>query len=456
MTRWPEEETVRGGEPPTEPVASPSTDFNDRFREQAELTLTRPDLVPGPHFERRDRKMTEDPEPRPRIYDVISVDDHLMEPRTVFEGRLPKRFADDTPRVVELDEGREAWLFEGVPTPLMGLDALVTWEAGDQFAGLVRYDEIRRGTWDPSARVADMDAAGIWASLNFPSMLFGFAGQRFMRMKDRDLGLACMRAYNTWLIEEWVGAHPDRFIPSQVTWLPDVEIAAEEIRHNAARGFKAVSFTENPEKLLLPSIHTGYWDPFLAACEETGTVINLHIGSSSSTIAPSSDSPMTVLGKMFTINAMMATLDWIFSDSPRRFPDIKIAMSEGGIGWVPWLYDRIDYHHGARGTGLPPAGEIGPQEILYRNFWFTSFWDPRGFAAIQQMNEDRIMVEVDYPHSDTTWPDTMELLHRQLAGLADETVRKVTAGNAASLYRHPLPPPQWSQRPGVPAEASGT
>jgi predicted TIM-barrel fold metal-dependent hydrolase len=158
---------------------------------------------------------------------------------------------------------------------------------------------------------------------------------------------------------------------------------------------------------------------------------------------------------MFTINAMMATMDWIFSDIPRRFPNIKIAMSEGGIGWVPWLYDRIDYHHGVRGVGLPPAGEIGPQEILYRNFWFTSFWDPRGFASIDQMNEDRIMVEVDYPHSDTTWPDTMDLLERQLVGLPAETVHKVTAGNAAALYRHPLPPADWALQSRHPVEPSG-
>jgi predicted TIM-barrel fold metal-dependent hydrolase len=422
----------------------PSTDFNDRFREQAERMLTDPDADAGPQFERRARPLTKDPTPRQRTYDVISVDDHLMEPRSVFEGRLPSRLADASPRVVELDGGREAWLFEGAPTPLMGLDALVTWEPGQQFIGPVRYDEVRRATWDADARVHDMDAAGIWASLNFPSMLFGFAGQRFMRFDDQDLGLACMRAYNEWMLDEWVGAHPERFIPSQVTWLSDVEVAATEIRRNAERGFKAVSFTENPEKLGLRSIHTGYWDPFVAACEDTGTVINLHIGSSSSTIAPSSDSPMSVLGKMFTINAMMATLDWIFSGIPQRFPDVKIAMSEGGIGWVPWLYDRIDYHHGARGTGGPPVGEPGPQDILFRNFWFTSFWDPRGFAAIDQMNEDRVMVEVDYPHSDTTWPDTMAFLERQLGELPASTVHKVTCGNAAQLYRHPLPPPGWS------------
>src|SRR5262249_31776311 len=155
------------------------------------------------------------------------------------------------------------------------------------------------------------------------STVFGFCGQRFMRTSDPELGLAMMRAYNDWIIEEWAGPYPDRIIPAQVTWLKDPAIAADEVRRNAVRGFKALSFSENPELLGLPSIHTHHWDPLLAACEETETVLNLHVGSSSTTVMPSSDSPVSVGGALFMVNSLLACADWLYSYIPRAFPDIK-------------------------------------------------------------------------------------------------------------------------------------
>src|SRR3546814_732241 len=199
--------------------------------------------------------------------------------------------------------------------------------------------------WSVEQRLRDMDLNGVHASLNFPSMVWGFAGQRFMRMRDRELGLACTRAYNSWIIEDWTAAAPDRMIPCQIPWFHDPVLAAEEIRRNAELGFTSVSFSENPEALGLPSIHTAHWDPFLRACEETGTVLNLHVGSSSQTPQPSSDSPMYTVLLLFQVNAMFSAADWLFSGIPMRFPDLKIVLSEGGVGWVPSILDRLDHQH---------------------------------------------------------------------------------------------------------------
>ena len=144
-----------------------------------------------------------------------------------------------------------------------------------------RFDEMRRGAWDIHARVKDMDLNGVYASLNFPSFLPGFAGQRLQQVtNDRDLAMASVRAWNDWHIEAWAGAYPDRIIPCQLPWLLDPEVGAKMIYENAERGFHAVTFSENPAMLGLPTIHSGHWDPMMAACAETGTVVNLHIGSS--------------------------------------------------------------------------------------------------------------------------------------------------------------------------------
>ncbi|MBV9660071.1 MAG: amidohydrolase [Acidimicrobiales bacterium] len=384
-----------------------------------------------------------DPEPRPRSLTIISADDHLVEPPDTFAGRLPHRYSEVAPRIVEDDAGHQYWDFEGERVLVNGSDALMSWEREHlPYNGPVRFDQMRPGMWDVDARVHDMDLAGVAASLCFPSMIFGFAGQRFMRFADRELGHASMRAYNDWIAEGWVGPHPERLIGCQITWLLDSELAANEIRRNAARGFKAVAFSENPEKLGLPSIYSGYWDPLFAACEETETVVNLHIGSSSTTIQPSSDSPLEVIAKLFTLNAIMAALDWVYAMIPVKFPRLQIAMSEGGIAWVPWLIDRIDYQHGrvaGRDRDAWRDAGLTPSEALLRNFHFTSFYDPKGWQMWEMMDPSKLMVEVDYPHSDSNWPDSQQQTAAQLAGLPEHVVRMVTHENASRTYRHPVP-----------------
>jgi predicted TIM-barrel fold metal-dependent hydrolase len=384
-----------------------------------------------------DLELRGDLEPRERRYTVVSVDDHLIEPPDLFDGRMPARYRETGPRVERGDDGVDYWIFEVERVPLLGADAIQGWKPGRGYLGPVNFDELNRGVWDIHERIRHMDVNGVVASLNFPSAPFGFAGQRFMRMKDPELGLASMRAFNDWVIEAWAGPYPDRIIPCQVTWLADPVVAAEEIRRNAERGFKAVSFSENPEKLGLPSIYRDHWDPFLRACEETETVINLHVGSSSETFVPSSDSPGAVLGALFPINAMAAAVDWLFAKVPVRFPRIKLAMSEGGIGWVPMLIDRLDYM--ARdGAQLGEFGGQSPVELLRRNFWFTTFCDPSTLPLRHMVGVEHITLETDYPHTDSSWPDTQALLERQLAGVPDDEVALITHANAAALYRHPV------------------
>jgi predicted TIM-barrel fold metal-dependent hydrolase len=381
-----------------------------------------------------------EPEPRRRKYLIVSVDDHIVEPPHMFEGRLPTRLADRAPRVVEGEDGAQLWHYDGNIYPNVGFNAVVGRPVEEYSAEPTRFDEMRKGCWDIHERIKDMDINGIWASLNFPSLLPGFAGQKFSLTKDPELGLAVMRAWNDWHLEEWAGPYPQRIIPAQLTWLQDPEVAAEEIRRNAERGFKAVSFTENPEKLGLPSIHTGYWDPFVRACAETGTVICLHVGSSSTTQITSSDAPIDTIPALFPVNSMFAAVDWVFSKIPVRFPDVKIVLSEGGIGWVPGLMDRLDHNMKYHGyTDTWKGIELRPSEILRRNFWFCAIDDPSGFQLRQRTGIDRLLMESDYPHADSTWPDTQDIVESQLGQMPEEDIRKITYENAAELYRHPVP-----------------
>jgi predicted TIM-barrel fold metal-dependent hydrolase len=383
----------------------------------------------------------------PKEFALVSADDHLLEPRDIFEGRMPAKFAEHAPRVVRDGSGKDVWLFEETPVPISGANALKSWEPEHYTLGSVNFDDVRRAMWDVNLRVEDMDRAGILASLCFPSQVFGFAGTRFMKFRDAELGLAAMRAYNAWQIEDWTGAHPDRFIPSQIAWLLDAEIAAAEIRRNAERGYRAVSFTENPEPLGLPSLHTAYWDPFLEACVESGTVINLHVGSSGLTLKPSSDSPLEVPSALFTVSAVAAAVDWVYSKIPVRFPDIKIVLSEGGIGWVPMLLDRFDYITSEWVPDGPSdtwrGVDLTPREVFQRNFWFTAYYDPSALRHLGDIGIDRVMYESDYPHADSSWPDTQLSLGAQFRDLDAAAIERITYRNACELYGHPIPTDQY-------------
>jgi predicted TIM-barrel fold metal-dependent hydrolase len=373
-------------------------------------------------------------------YTVISVDDHLVEPPDMFEGRLPARFAALAPRVVESSRGHQLWEFDGSRYSQVGMNAVAGRRPECVTLEPTRFEDMRRGCWDIDARIRDMDINGVWASLNFPSQISGFCGRVFSSARDPELGLAVTRAWNDWLYEAWWQPYPDRIIPCGITFLADPALGAAEIRRNAARGFRSVTLPERPHRIGLPSLFSGYWEPIVEACQETDTVISLHVGSSGMPDMPE-DGPLVAIGAtLFGQMSLSACAEWVWSGLPARFPRLKIAMSEGGIGWVAMLLDRLDniVERSGYGRGYDPAGLL-PADVLSRNFWFCTIDDPSTIDTRHRIGIDHIMVEVDYPHGDSTWPDTQAVIERCWGHLPPGELDKLTHRNAADLYRWPLP-----------------
>jgi len=380
-----------------------------------------------------------DPEPREALYTIISVDDHLMEPPHLFDGRLPARFAEVAPRVVETEEGHQVWVFEDTPYFQVGFMCVAGRARDDQRFEPARFEEMRRGCWDPDARIRDMDINGVWASVNYPSGVTGFGGTLFSEARDKELGLACVRAWNDWVYEEWHQPHPERIIPLGITFLADAEKGAEEIRRNAARGFKAVTVPEQPHKQNLPSVFDPFWEPIVRACAETGTVLSLHVGSSGFGSIPPGGG-MELGATKFGPMAIETCAEWLWSGWPARYPDLKLAIAESGIGWVAMLSDRLDNIMARSGYGAGwPDPKNSPSDVLRRNFWFCLIDDPSTICTLDKIGIDHVVAESDYPHGDGTWPDTQRVMQRMLSGLPDEWIRKICHENAAKLYRHPLP-----------------
>src|SRR5205085_1194243 len=317
-----------------------------------------------------------EPEPREVRYTVISVDDHLVEPADMFEGRLPSDLQGRAPKIIVDEWGHEVWEFDGQIYSQVGMNAVAGRRPETVKIEPFRFDQMRRGCWDTDARIHDMDINGVWASLNFPSMITGFCGRVFSQCSDPELGLAVTRAWNDWMFEAWWSPHKDRIIPMGITWLSDPEVGAAEIRRNAARGFTAVTLPERPHQIGLPSIFTPYWEPILRACAETDTVVCLHVGSSGLGDVPP-DVGMAVMpltATLFGQQSLTACTEWLWSGYPVLMPNLKIAMSEGGIGWVAMLLDRLENILDRSRYGM--GWDERPADVLSRNFWFCTIDDP--------------------------------------------------------------------------------
>ena len=275
---------------------------------------------------------------------IVSVDDHVVEPPDMFERHLPAKYRDIAPHIVRKESGADVWQFHGMEVPNIGLNAVAGRPRDEYGIDPTSFDEIRDGCYDVSKRVMDMNANGVLGSLNFPS-LPGFAGRLFGAMEDKDTAKVLAQAYNDWHIDEWCGSAPGRFIPLAIPMIWDPHALADEIHRVAKKGCHAVTFPENPEPLGLPSLHSDHWDPFWQACSDEGTIVCMHIGSSGKLVMTAPDAPIDVMIVLQPMNIVQCAADLIHSPVFKKFPDVTVALSEGGIGWIPYFLERLDHSY---------------------------------------------------------------------------------------------------------------
>jgi predicted TIM-barrel fold metal-dependent hydrolase len=386
---------------------------------------------------------------------LISVDDHVLEPPGVWVDRVPAKDRDRAPHQV-IEGDMEFWVYDGKRYPSSGLSAVAGKKKEEFSPEPVTYAEMRPGCYDAKARIEDMDRAGILASLCFPTVT-RFCGQLFMEASDREFGFVCLEAYNDWMIEEWCGAAPGRYIPLVLIPMWDPALAAKEMERCAAKGATAFAFSENPAPLGLPTIHDKdrYWDPVMAAASDLEMVCSMHVGSSSQVPQIAPDSPFMANLAWGAVRTSGAMLSWLFSGMFTRFPGLKIALSEGEIGWMPYFLERAEQvldkqrFWVQRGVQFMEHAttdvDLNTIDIraLFRDHVFGCFIDDaHGIASIDDIGEDNIMCETDYPHSDSTWPDCIGVVKKRIGHLSPEVQYKLLRGNAERLYRFtPAEPP---------------
>jgi predicted TIM-barrel fold metal-dependent hydrolase len=369
---------------------------------------------------------------------LVSVDDHVVEPPDLFERHLPAEYKDIAPHIVRKDDGADVWQFLEFEVPNIGLNAVAGRPPEEYGIDPTSFEELREGCFDIEKRVLDMNANGVLGSLCFPS-LPGFAGRLFAALQDKEAALALARAYNDWHIDEWCDTFPGRFIPLSVPTIWDPETMAAEIHRVAEKGCHAVTFPENPEPLGLPSLHSDHWDPFWKACSDEGTIVCMHIGSSSKLVTTAADAPIDVMIVLQPMNIVQAAADLIHSPVFKKFPDVTVALSEGGIGWVPYFLERLDHSYRVHKawTGADFGSKM-PSEVFLEHVVLCYISDAVGVRLAREIGVDRITVEIDYPHSDTTWPRAPERLMDEFEGsdLTDGEIDKITHLNAMEHFSY--------------------
>ena len=366
---------------------------------------------------------------------LISVDDHIVEPPDMFKNHLAEKYIDEAPRLVHNPDGSDTWQFRDIVIPNVALNAVAgrpKEEYGLEPQGL---DEIRPGCYNVDERVKDMNAGGILGSICFPSFP-GFAGRLFVT-DDPDFSLALLQAYNDWHIDEWCGAYPARFIPMALPVIWDAEKCAEEVRRVAKKGVHALTFTENPAAMGYPSFHNEYWNPLWKALCDTNTVMNVHIGSSGRLAITAPDAPMDVMITLQPMNIVQAAADLLWSKPIKEYPDLKIGLSEGGTGWIPYFLERADrtFEMHSTWTHQDFGGKL-PSEVFREHFLTCFISDHVGVKLRNEVGIDNIAWEADYPHSDSMWPGAPEQLHDVLTehNVPDDDINKMTYENAMRWY----------------------
>jgi predicted TIM-barrel fold metal-dependent hydrolase len=365
---------------------------------------------------------------------LISVDDHISEPPDMFDKHLSGDDLATAPKLMTSENGTNYWAYQGMQMPSVGLNAVVGRPLDEYGAEPTSLDQLREGCYNVDRRIDDMNVNGIAASLNFGSAV-SFDGGRFAKAPDKAKALIHLRAYNDWHIDEWCGSHPGRFISCAIlpTW--DMDATVAEIKRIAAKGCKAVSLNENPTIQGRPSIHNAYWEPMYKALVDHDITICLHIGGGNPAPHASTETPIEAWITTMPISIAVGAADWLNLEALHRYPTLKIALSEGGIGWVPYFLERADFSNSRHKYWTHSIfQDTKPSDMFRRHFLNCFIDDAFGLKNLDAIGEDTVAYECDYPHSDSLWPEAPERLWPTVQHLSDVQINKITHQNAMRFF----------------------
>ena len=377
---------------------------------------------------------------------IIDADTHWSEPHDLWTSLAPAKYRDLVPQIKE-HRGKPMWVVNG-DIPLAGDSAVSAIRPdGGKFPGIdflkADIDEVHPASYDCDARLAVMDEFDISHAIVYPNV-GGFGNQRFLKIEDRDLRIACVQIYNDWM-SDLQSRSAGRILPMALVPWWDIEACVQEVARMHDLGARGVVMCSNPHDSGMPDFAQPQWRPFWEICEDLEMPINFHIGASEGDIdwsgtVPyrtwSGDVKLTLGGAAIFLGQLRWMANLLVSDVPERHPKLKFVSVESGIGWIPFLLDALDYQCGETAPERLAHLSMKPSEYFTRQFYGCFWFEDRTLApAIEQLGADCVMFETDYPHPTCLYPQSSERGRASVARLPEDVQRKVLHDNAAQLYK---------------------
>lgn len=386
-------------------------------------------------------------------YNVIDVDTHIIETPDIWTSRVSSKWGDLVPHVKRHGKSnRERWFIGDMRLHAVASLAHAGWREFPP-GYPPSLEEADHASWDAHARLKRMDRDGIHAQLLYPNIL-GFQSEAFMRMKDLELGLACVQAYNDFLID-FCSADPNRLIA--LMWLPfwNLDASVAEIERSAKKGHHGIVFGSHYSSIGLPPITDSHWDPIFAAAQDHGLSINFHVAFSDRTTEKAKEiqtlvikdkagfareSTLTMLGNATTI------ADIVLMGVCQRFPRLNFVSVETGASWLPFVVEAMDWQWKNAGGYKAYPERLLPSEYFRRQVYGTFWFEKSLLRNTLEMFPDNLMFETDFPHPTSLSPGPAsyaespgKVIEDNLTGLSEDILSKVLHGNAARIYKIPGP-----------------
>jgi uncharacterized protein len=361
---------------------------------------------------------------------IISADSHVSEPGDLWTTRIAAAYRDRAPHMEARGDMGDFMVADGISPMPVGLGIAAPRDPKDiKFFG-VKYEEARPGGWDPDARLKDQDIDGVSAEVLYPTLTMPM-----FAIPDGGYQHACFQAYNDWLAD-FCRTHPQRLVGIGLISLHDIDAAVSEVARIATLGLRGAMIRgDSPEDCPYGDPH---YDPLWAALQDHHLPVSLHILTSGKrqSLNPSAQAGSRMAGVMTVIHYIQRSIaDMIFNRVFERFPKLKVVSAENDIGWIAHYMGRMDhaYNRHRHWLGQGPL-QMLPSEFFKQNVWATFMDDVAGMATRHLVGVDRLMWASDYPHSDSTWPESQAVLAKHFAGVPDGERRRIIADNARALY----------------------
>jgi predicted TIM-barrel fold metal-dependent hydrolase len=377
-------------------------------------------------------------------YRVISADNHILEPPNLFIERVPARYRDQAPRIVRGKDGGDGWSLDGsVPESTIGLP----WGLGAVNPGAririaprgLRWEELVPGNYDGAAHIKNMESDGIDAAVVYPQMVY----RAYTGLKDRDLGLECLKAYNDWMLEDFCSVDPRRLIGmSMVPWEHPLDVVMAELERVLQKGARAVflPYSMAPS----PPIYAPYWDPMWEVIAGANAVASVHLrfGGTRPPDPPLPDGlKKNWLGSVNIVmgyfSAIQPLTEMIYTGLFDRFPTLKFVHAEVDWGWVPFWTEIMDQVVRQHSYWVDWPMQRKPSEYIGTNVFVTGLDDVEGFRQAAQGNPKiarGAMFSIDYPHEISLFGSTQQVLAELTPGLDEDVKHALLAGNAMRVY----------------------